>query len=191
MKDLIDRLNKFAETSTGKAVLIAVLILLIGIIFFSIRGLLFPTAPATDGTQSQVPSDQVGQPAETPETTQQPTKEVKVSEITQFSLETGFEVFAGDILRDPFKPLITAASTEPTQTTSTAELIEEKPVTLVGVTYEEGVLKAVLGFDGNVVNAGPGDTVGNYMVVSVNQNSARLLYGDQPIFLEVGQSYTP
>lgn len=193
MKDLIERLNKFAETTTGKIVLIVLFIVLIGIIFFSIKGILFPSAPVAENQQpaqsqqaNQAPQQSANQINTTTESaSNQPAL------TSEFSLETGFEVFSGDILRDPFTPLPQEESNQTTQTTSTAETQAEKPITLLGVTYEEGVIKAVIGYEGNVVTAAPGDTVGNYMIVSVSENSARLLYGDQPIYLEVGQSFNP
>lgn len=192
MKDLIDRLNKFAETTTGKIVVVIVFLLLVGIIFFSVKGLLYPQTPATNSNEAQAPSQQAEQTKEATETTQQAYQEKDLSAVSQFSLETGFEVFSGDILRDPFKPLESFNRSESTQTTATTSTAtQEKPITLLGVTYEDGQLKAVLGYEGNVVNAGPGDTVGSYMVVSVSKDSVRLLYGDQPIFLEIGQAYAP
>lgn len=187
MKELLDRLNKFGETTAGKAVLIGITILMLAVAFFAVRGVLVPQAPEEPAVQ---PPGQVNQaaPTEKPEAADQESEAQKPATMPVYTVESGFEVFSKDILRDPFSPL----QVETTQVaTAQPEVKTEKPLALLGITYDASELKAIVSYEGNVQTIAPGDTVGSYLLVSVSENSARFLYGDMPLYLEVGQVFQP
>ncbi|MCX7832318.1 MAG: hypothetical protein N2440_05425 [Actinobacteria bacterium] len=188
MKELLDRLNKFGETTVGKVVIIGLTLVMLALVLFLVRGMLFP---ASETQQNQTQEQGQIQENQSIATNQPTTTEEVASEFESkdfYSIESGFEIFSKDILRDPFAPLSlpTTETTTPTQTTETA-----KSIALLGTTYEDGVLKAVVSYDNNVNNLAPGETAGPYLLVSVTENSARFLYGDMPLNLEIGEIYKP
>lgn len=188
MKEIIDRLNKFGETTVGKIVIIFLTLIMLSLVVFLFRGMLF-TTPAVQQEQTQEQSQiQVKQQVKT---TQPAKVEENVPELAGeefYSIESGFEVFSKDILRDPFAPLSvpTTETKKPEQTTETA-----KSIALLGTTYEEGILKAVVSYDNKITNLSPGEAAGPYLLITVTENSANFLYGDMPLNLEVGESYKP
>lgn len=91
-------------------------------------------------------------------------------------------------MRDPFSPL----QVETTQVaTAQPEVKTEKPLALLGITYDASELKAIVSYEGNVQTIAPGDTVGSYLLVSVSENSARFLYGDMPSILKSDRCSSP
>jgi len=132
------------------------------------------TAPATSGDTST----QVEQAAAT---IAKPAAEVPNSAVFTF--------------RDIFEPLIktapkpstpTTPSTTPTTPTSKGTLFLQNIVT------EGGVLKAVLLLDGKTYTLAAGGSISGtpWLVLSVNQTSVTMLYGDIQVVLTIGQGIT-
>lgn len=187
MKELLDRLNKFGETTLGKVVIIGLTLVMLGIVVFVMKNTLFPSPETPSANNTKPVQTQQPTPAEsTPEATSG--IRFKAETPSFYPLESGFEVFSREILKDPFMPL----QEETTQTTQVATTTESvKSLTLIGITSEEGQLKAIVSYDNAVSNLAPGETVGNYLLISVSETSARFLYGDMPVNLEVGQTFVP
>jgi hypothetical protein len=187
MKDILEALNKFAESATGKIVLVAATVVIALIALFLVYKTFF-AMPATDMTKQPVQNETQASNISTT-APQNETTEATLTMDTYYSLETGFEVFSKDVLRDPFIP-INLETTPTTQTTSTV-VQTVKPLVFLGSVYDDGILKAAVSYDGSVYNLAPGETIGPYLVVAIEETSARFLYGDMPFTLQVGQSYSP
>ncbi len=195
MKELMDKLNKFAATTQGKVITILVFVVVIGAVFFSIKGILFPPAPTSqmNNDSGQTPAAENVQA--TPEIATQTSENELTSELASVSsysiVESGFEVFSSEILRDPFAPFPqpVTETTVSTQTTATVE--QEGSISLIGIDYDEGRFVASLAYKNELHSLKEGDTVGPYMVISIGENQVRLLYGDIPVYLSVGQTYRP
>mgnify|MGYP000116421821 CR=1 FL=1 len=191
MKGMMEALNKFAETTVGKAIVIGSTLLIAAVAFFVTYRTFFATPTGTMPAQ-QTEAETEGTTEITSSTTASSSQEEsRVSKPSQnnFFLETGFEVFSKEVLRDPFTPMVI----ETTPTTATAVEKKEDIMQLVflGTTYDEGRVMAVVSYEGAVSSISPGETVGPYLLISVDETTARFLYGDMPFTLQVGQSFKP
>lgn len=188
MNSLLEKINKFGETTVGKVVIIGITLIVVGVVFFQLKNMLFPSTAQTQQENQNVQVTQNNN-QQTTATTQTGGNSVSTSTAQEnYYFESGFEVFSSDILRDPFTPF-PEEKEETTTTTQTAQTL--KPITLLGTTYAEGELQAIVSYDGTVQNLSPGQTIGPFLLVSVSEKSARFLYGDLPVELEVGQTYKP
>ncbi len=132
------------------------------------------TAPAPSGDTST----QVEQAAAT---TAKPAAEVPNSAVFTF--------------RDIFEPLIKAAptpSTPTTPTTTPTAPTSQGTLFLQNIVTEGGVLKAVLLLDGKTYTLAAGGSISGtpWLVLSVNQTSVTMLYGDIQVVLTIGQGIT-
>ncbi len=138
-------------------------------------------ATITESTESD--SDGVAAQAEAPAT------EVANSEVFTF--------------RDIFVPLLkplpdeTTTTTTGTTTTSTSETDTVTPTAnntlyLDGVVTQNGVMMAVLRYNGASYTLGPGGAIPNspWQVLRVSSSSVTMLYGDVQVTLSVGQGIT-
>jgi hypothetical protein len=90
--------------------------------------------------------------------------------------------------RDPFEPVI-----EPTKTVepsaATSESVALDTLTLQGIVEQDGVLKAVLTFNGTTYTAAANERLGDtpWQVLSVGKQSATMLFGDVQVTLSMGE----
>lgn len=190
MKEFIEALNKFAETAAGKFVIIGLTLIVAGAAFFITYRTFISTPTATQPASSTQKNTEVAAVNSAPTTAAASQEASLAAEQAEraFSLETGLEIFSKDILRDPFTPMLL----ETTPTTIAAEKEEDlKQLIFLGTTYDEEKVKAVVSYEGAVSSISPGDAVGPYLLISVDETSARFLYGDMPFTLQVGESYKP
>lgn len=187
MKNLMDSLNRFGETTTGKVVIVALtLVVLLAAVFIVYRFVLSPSGPEGEPqviTQQQTPSE----PQAASDESTSPAKAVEKEIAKTDAFDRGFEIFSSDILRDPF-----AEKQAEVTETSEVQQEEENALSLAGVEFEEGTgFIADVIYNNQLVQLEPGQSVGSYMLVSIGEDQARFLYGDVPFTLKVGQTYYP
>lgn len=180
MPQLMETLKKFSEGKTGKAVIIILLILSLVAVVFIVKAFITPSV-----TQPPKVTIENNQRVTTP-TVSTETTSPSDSYQSEASIESGFEVFSTEILKDPFEPL--AGTTETTQATQTVEK-EKYTLTLVGIGYEEGVFKADVVYNNEPGTVAVGESIGPYLLVEVGSKSAKFLYGDMPVTLHIGETY--
>lgn len=113
-----------------------------------------------------------------------PAREVKNAEVFTF--------------RDIFDPLLkpipepSAPSTTTPSATDTETPYAQGVLYLDGVVTEDGVLKAVLRYNGQTYTLGPGEGIPGtpWEVLRVSSTSVTMLYGDVQVTLAVGQGIT-
>lgn len=132
-----------------------------------------PTAPAAGGTTTTGTVSAAS-----------PAREVKNAEVFTF--------------RDIFDPLLkpipepSAPSTTTPSATDTETPYAQGVLYLDGVVTEDGVLKAVLRYNGQTYTLGPGEGIPGtpWEVLRVSSTSVTMLYGDVQVTLAVGQGIT-
>ncbi|MDI6891866.1 MAG: hypothetical protein QMD08_02555 [Actinomycetota bacterium] len=171
----VAKIKEFLETPKGKRVTLIVVATLVvfvlgmGFLFFFLLG----KAP-------QVPERAVQPPLKAEETA--PAEAV---ETTAPAPAEGYEIYE---YKDPFKPLITAPTTETIAepTTPTAGPV---PLALDDIFVEDGVTYASIRYGDAVYKVTEGDRVDEspYQVLSIGTDSVVLLYGDDRITLRLGE----
>lgn len=189
MAQLVERLNKYGKTTLGKAVAIGITLVVILVCILIIRNTLFSGTAVT--TEPQVSVEKTEKVAQTAESAASVTEEKAIDEtetVSDSSFSEGFEVFSSEILKDPFQSL-DAGSKEATETGQAEK--EKEPISLSGITYEDGTMKAEVIYSESIQALEVGQSTGPYMLVSIEDNSAKFLYGDTPFTISVGQTYYP
>lgn len=185
MRELIDRLNKFAETKTGKIVLAGTLVLTIAFIGLILMNMLNQPSSVAKRVAAVEPVTETREDSTTEAVNNQELQE-------SASFESGFEVFSTEILRNPFEAIETTPTTDSTQVVNVEDAsTQAKPLSVAGIKYIDASLKVDVIYDGTLKTMAIGDTVGPYLLIQVNENSAKFLFGDSPVTLMVGQTYNP
>lgn len=192
---LTDRLTEFVSSPNGKAITVGIIIILALIAFYMIYAFSAPTTPETSLPQRI--SD-----AKTDKTKSNLTDEEK-AEMERF------EVYQG---KDPFEPLIDMQAETTTDTVvdgegtvvdgvtdGTGETVTPSPVTepvaqqisLLDIFYEQDILYANIQVNETTYKVKEGDLFAdNYKVISLAPSSATILYGDDSLVLNLGESIT-
>lgn len=178
------------STSTGKVVAIVVGLGVLGIvagIAVAIVLYVFGSQAVDDleGQIDQVTSDSTGTSEEsTAAVAAEPAEEIPNSEVFTF--------------RDIFVPLIkpvaatTTTTTGSTSGTDTVTPSSSNTLYLQGVVTQDGVMMAVLTYNGQTYTLAPGGVIPGtpWQVLSVTPTSVTMLYGDVQVTLAVGQGIT-
>lgn len=190
----IKKINEFLITPNGKITTLAVVVLIATIVFTLIYITSIPSIP------------EIGAPPRRTQTQNQQ-QETKLSEEEKAEIEK-FQVFQG---KDPFMPLIdlevdsetasegatpTEEGTTPTGETDTqtgTETGESQPVqqniSLLDIFYEGDILFASIQINGTAYKVKEQDIfASNYQVLALIPNSATLIYGDDTIVLNLGDT---
>ncbi len=184
------------STTTGKIVAILVGLGVLGII----AGIAVAIVLFVFGSQAvQELEDQMGETTIT-ETTESDSDGVTAQAEAPAEEVANSEVFT---FRDIFVPLIkplpeeTTTTTTGTTTTSTTDNDTVTPTAnntlyLDGVVTQNGVMMAVLRYNGTSYTLGPGGAIPNspWQVLRVSSSSVTMLYGDVQVTLSVGQGIT-
>lgn len=186
MKNIMENLNRFGETTVGKVVIVALtLVVLLAAVFIVYR---FALSPAGPSSEPKVITQEQPSTEKTSAETTSPGETVQVEEAKTNAFDRGFEIFSSEILRDPFAD----KQAEVTETTTAAQEEEKEAISLAGVEFAEGTgYIADVIYNNQLVQLEPGQSVGSYMLVSVGEDYARFLYGDVSFTLDVGQTYYP
>ena len=110
--------------------------------------------------------------------------ETSTSETTVTVPVSNDDVFA---FRNPFVPTIAPVAVE-NEKESTAT-VDPNVLTLQNIVSKDGELQAVLAFGGVTYTAGEGDQLGTtpWKVLTVNDTSVSMLYGDVKVTLSLGE----
>jgi len=114
-----------------------------------------------------------------------PAAEIPNSQL--FTFRNIFEPLLKPIEEVTTTPSSTTTATPDTDTPDTANVLY-----LDGVVTEEGIMKAVLRYNGATYTLGPGESIPNtpWAVLRVSSTSVTMLYGDIQVTLAVGQGIT-
>lgn len=108
------------------------------------------------------------------------------------------------VVRDPFQPLLSlplatatvdatangsSTNTTSSSSSSTTSTADDNTLTLVSISVVDGVYKGTFTVGGATIVAGAGQRLGStpWQVVSMDSDSAVVLYGDEQVTLVVGQ----
>lgn len=184
MKEFVETIKNFSQSRTGKIAIIALLAILLVVVALVIKSFMVPSVTQTP--KIIVESTETSRQATV--STEGVTANQSVNSKSEASIESGFEVFSTEILKDPFEDL--EQPVETTQTTQTVET-EKQTLILAGVSYGDGVFKADVIYNRQAGTVAIGETVGPYLLVEVGSDTAKFLYGDAPITLKIGETYNP
>lgn len=178
----------FVSTPTGRIVLIAVAVVVVLAIFGVVAALvLFSVAAKAPVPQAPVTVSSVPAAAQTATASTSATPTIEGTRVVL--PVTSKDVFKS---RDPFepvlKPLVTTVPTTGPSNPGTGTT-GVNVMTLQDIATVNGVRKAILWWNGVTYEAGAGDVLENtpWQVVTVNEDSVDLLFGDVPVTLSVGE----
>jgi len=179
--------SDFLSTGAGKAVLIvgAVLVLLViaGVVGWFVMGPALLGAPGTP----EAPSVIVSSPG-TPSTPTSPSivATLPVADVTSRDVFTPPNPFT--VIKVSVIP--TSGASASNNDDNNGSDVDPDDVILTDIVTENGVRKAVIAYGGNTYTLGAGDLIPgstDWKVVTVNANSAVLLFGDVSVTLTPGQ----
>ncbi len=180
--------KSFLSTGTGKFVAVALalgVLAIIAAVVIVLALFVFGTAVVEDMEVTVTP-DESAVPAETSEAAEVAAPAAAVANAEVFTF------------RDIFEPLLvaipetTTTTTTSTTTTDTANTTTAGTLYLNSVTLQDGVYVATFSLDGVTYSLTDGERVGTspWQVVTVNESSVVMMYGDTQVVLVIGQGIT-
>jgi len=191
---LMDKLNKFMETSQGKLVVVggavAALVFVVGLIMFLSKGSSAQGgAPGPDNQVTSVESSATPGAAIPAGAKQQGVAEVRSG--SNSPADENFDVFQ---TRDPYKPLIeknkdTAGLPGSSSTTSTISMVTKGALTLDSVLTRDGLHYANVLYNEQKLELRDGQRVADspYQVLTVTDANVIFLFGDDRVVLKPGE----
>lgn len=196
MASLKEQLQELQKTTVGKAVIIAVPLVITAIIFLVVFMVVLSGGP--ESTTSQVPSTPAGSSSSPTNKEATPAK-AGTQEQKEPEYSENLDVFQP---RDPFESAIkettptapgsassTSTTSSSTTTTSSSTSQTTKLLALESTYEQSGVMYAKVKYDTSSYEVKAGDQIDSspYKVLRVDSSSVTLLYGDDQLTLNVGQ----